>query len=95
MQPEVTPRELLAFKKREVKYGRQDISISELGQRIERIIEPARSLATIHGHFTGVIGEIRTPQTAVANLFDPRIWGQEMAGAGCCAVAVCLSLIHI
>lgn len=89
MSQKITPRDLLAAKRREVKYGKQDIPVDQLRTRIEKMLEPARSLATIHGHFTGIIGEIRTPQTPLANLFDPRIWGQEMAGAGCAGVAVC------
>ena len=93
MPHRMTPKELLTAKRREVKYARQDIGIDELRNRIDKMIEPTRSLATIHGHFTGIIGEIRTPQTALANLFDPRIWGQEMAGAGCAAVAVCTDTV--
>ncbi len=85
----MTPFELLEAKQAEVNNCRRDVPAVELKERIERLQEPARSLATIHADTVGIIGEIKPPDHALADLFDPRIWGQEYAGAGCVAVAVC------
>ncbi|GEM_PF-4584045 len=87
------PSELLELKQAEVNRRRRDLPTVQLQELIERMQEPARSLATIHGHTVGIIGEIRPPDHPLANLFDPRIWGQEYAGAGCVAVAVCTDTV--
>jgi len=85
----VKPFELLEAKQREVGGCRRDVSPAELKERIARYTEPARSLTTIRGEHVGIVGEIHPPDHPLAELFDPRIWGQEYAGAGCVAVAVC------
>ena len=83
------PSELLVAKRREINGLRHDIPVAELKQRIARLGEPARNLYTIRGDEVGIIGEIRPPEHVLADLFDPRIWGQEYSAAGCVAIAVC------
>ena len=80
-------------KQREINGLRRDIPVAELTERISRLEEPARNLYTIRGDEVGIIGEIRPPEHLLADLFDPRIWGQEYSAAGCVAIAVCTDSI--
>jgi indole-3-glycerol phosphate synthase len=89
----VNPSELLAAKRKEINGLRHDIPVAELKERISRLQEPARNLYTIRGDEINIIGEIRPPDHILAELFDPRIWGQEYSGAGCAAIAVCTDSI--
>lgn len=89
MDREVKPVDILNAKQIEVANARRDIRLGELQDGVSALVDPARNLGTIHGDRIGIIGEIRPPEHALANFFDPRIWGQELAGAGCTAVAVC------
>lgn len=85
--------DILAAKQKELSYRRLEMPVAELHERIARHSEPVRSLSTIRGECVDIIGEIRPPDHPLAGLFDPRIWGQEYAGAGCVAVAVCTDTV--
>ena len=87
------PGDILAAKQKALSYRRLEVPVAQLQERISRHTEPVRSLTTIRGEFVDIVGEIRPPEHPLAGLFDPRIWGQEYAGAGCAAVAVCTDTI--